>query len=106
MLPISIVNNMGFRAMLYTFEPRYMIPDKKTLSQNYIPEIHQSEKARIAASMARGLKNFTHGWTFQANHSYITHTVHYIDEAWSLQAYLLDTAEMSVEHTGINLADE
>ena len=42
----------------------------------------------------------------RANHSYITHTVHYIDEVWSLQAHLLDTAEMSVEHTGVNLADE
>jgi len=59
--------------------------------------------------MARGLKKFsltTDGWTSWANHSYITHTVHYIDEAWNLQAHLLDTAEMSVEHAGINLADE
>jgi len=109
MLPISIVNNVGFRAMLHTFEPRYVVPDRKTFSQNYIPEIYQSEKARIAAAMARGLKNFsltTDGWTSRANHSYITHTIHYIDELWNLQAHLLDTAEMPSEHTGINLADE
>ena len=84
-----------------------MIPDRKTFSQNYIPEIYRGEKARIAASMAHGLKKFsltTDGWKSLANHSYITHTVHYIDEAWSLQAHLLDTAEMSVEHTDINLA--
>ena len=109
MLPISIVNNVGFQAMLRTFEPRYVVPDRKTFSQNYIPEIYQSEKARIAAAMARGLKNFsltTDGWTSRANHSYITHTVHYIDELWNLQAHLLDTAEMPLEHTGVNLADE
>ena len=56
MLPISIVNNVGFRAMLRTFEPRYVVPDRKTFSQNYIPEIYQSEKARIAAAMACGLR--------------------------------------------------
>ena len=109
MLPISIVNNVGFRAMLRTFEPRYVVPDRKTFSQNYIPEIYQSEKARIAAAMTRGLKNFsltTDGWTSRANHSYITHTMHYIDELWNLHAHLLDTAEMPLEHTGVNLADE
>jgi len=83
MLPISIINTVGFRAMLHTFKPGYMVPDRKTFSQNYIPEIYLSEKARIAAAMALGLKNFsltTDEWTSHANHSYITHTVHYIDE--------------------------
>ena len=34
----SIMNNFGFQVMLHTFEPRYMIPDRKTFSQNYIPD--------------------------------------------------------------------
>ena len=42
----------------------------------------------------------------KANHSYITHTVHYINEAWELCCYLLDTTEITTEHTAINLADE
>jgi len=47
----------------------------------------------------------TGGWTSRANHSYITHTIHYIDESGYLQPHILDTAEMSLEHTDINLAD-
>ena len=95
--------------MLHTFEPRYIVPDRKTFSQNYIPEMYQCEKTRIVGTMKRGLKNFsltTDGWTSRANHSYISHTVHYIDEMWNLRAHLLDTVEMPLEHTGINLADE
>ena len=37
---------------------------------------------------------------------YISHTVHHIDEMWNLRAHLLDTVEMPLEHTGINLAGE
>ena len=33
-------------------------------------------------------------------------TVLYIDEMWNLQAHLLDTVEMLLEYTGINLANE
>jgi len=86
-----------------------MIPDRKTFSQNYIPEIYQSEKSKDCCINGTWSKMFsltTDGWTSWANHSYITHTVHYIDEAWNLQSLLLDTTEMSLEYTGINIADE
>ena len=48
----------------------------------------------------------TDGWTSQANHSYVIHTVHYIDESWTLHNHLLDIAELSVEHMGVNLATD
>ena len=35
-----------------------------------------------------------------------THAVHYIDESWTLHNHLLDTAELSVEHMGVNLATD
>jgi len=65
--------------MLHTFEPRYVVPDRKTFSKNYIPEICQNEKAR-ATAMARGLKNFsltTYGWTSCANILHILLSMNY-----------------------------
>ena len=109
MLPFSTVNNVGFRKMLYTFEPRYVLPDRKAFSHHYIPEIYEKERLRIANAMKQGVKYFsvtTDGWTSRANHSYITHTIHYVDELWNLQSHLLDTVEITTEHTAINLADE
>ena len=43
MLPISIVNNIGFRGMLHTFEPKYVLPDRKTFCQHYISEMYEDE---------------------------------------------------------------
>ena len=109
MMPFSTVSNKGFKDMLHTFEPRYILPDRKTITQRYMPEMYQKEKAKITKAMEEGLLFFsitTDGWTSRANHSYITHTIHYINESWELCSHLLDTAELSSEHTGVNLASE
>ena len=60
-------------------------------------------------AMGKGVHWFamtTDGWTSRAYHSYVAHTVHYFDGSWTPCSHLLDTAELSVEHTGVNLATE
>ena len=42
MMPFSTVTNVGFQKMLYTFEPRCVLPDRKTITQHYMPEIYHS----------------------------------------------------------------
>ena len=109
MLPVSITSNADFLNMLHTFEPRFVLPDRKTFTQHYLPELYESGRARVATAMKYGLKYFSltiDGWTSCANHSYIAHTIHYIDNKWNLKNHLLDTAEMSMDHTAMNLADE
>ena len=109
MLPVSITSNAGFLNMLHTFEPRFVLPDRRTFTQHYLPELYESERARIATAMKCGLKYFSlaaDGWTSRANHSYIAHTIHYVDDKWNLQSHLLDTAEISMDYTAMNLADE
>ena len=48
----------------------------------------------------------TDGWTSRTNHSYAAHTVHYVDRSLNLHSHLLDTSELSLEHTSVNLACE
>ena len=106
---LSTVSNVGFQRMLHTFEPRYVLPDRKTITQHYMPEIYQQVKTNVTEAMKRGLVYFsltTDAWTSKANHSYITHTVHYINELWDLRCHLLDTTEITTEHTAVNLAEE
>ena len=109
MRPFSTVSNEGFKDMLKTFEPRYVLPDRKTITQHYMPEIYSQEKTKITQAIKNGLCFFsitTDGWTSRANHSYITHTVHYINESWEFHSHLLDTAQLETAHTGSNLASE
>ena len=77
-MPFSTVSNVGFQKMLHTFEPRYVLPDGKTITQHYMPEIHEQVKSSVTEAMKRGLVYFsltTDTWMFRANHSYIMHTV-------------------------------
>ena len=48
----------------------------------------------------------TDGWTSRANQSYLSLTVQYIDEEWTLQSHLLETCQFAEAHTGDNLATE
>jgi len=48
-------------------------------------------------AMQRGLPCFeltTDAWTIKANYSYVTHTVHYIDEHWKIYSHVLGTCEL------------
>ena len=108
MIPLSTVNNKGFRHMFKAFEPRYIQPDRKILTQHYLPEMYEREKERIVESM-KDLCYFsltTDGWTSRATEGYIAHTVHYINNSWDLCSHLLDIVELPKEHTAVNLASE
>ncbi|CAM4608459.1 unnamed protein product [Leuciscus chuanchicus] len=45
------------------------------------------------------------GWTSRATESYITFTVHFINEDWEINSYVLQTRAMHETHTGIHIAD-
>jgi len=107
MLPFDAVTDPGFRHMLHTFEPRYIPPDRTTIARHYMPELYEREKEKVVSAMASGLQHFaitTDGWSSRANHSYVSLTVHYINEQWELCSHLLETTESSVSHTAANLA--
>ena len=109
MMPFSTVNNEGFRNMLYTFEPMYMLPDRKATTHHYIPEMYECERRKIMNAMEQGLEYCaltTDAWTSHATQSYATHTVHYINKTLNLCSHLLETTELPVEHSAITLADE
>ena len=45
------------------------------------------------------------GWSSRANHSYLSVTLHYINNEWELKYFLIETGEMVEQHTAINLAN-
>ena len=52
--------------MLHTFEPRYVLPDRKAITNHYIPEMYECEKRKIMNAMEHGLEYCaltTDGWT-------------------------------------------
>ena len=44
-------------------------------------------------------------WTSAAKHPYLSLTVHFISDEWSLETVCLDTVPLFIDHTGQNLAE-
>lgn len=108
-MPFSAVNNKGFRNMLHTFEPRYVLPDRKSVTHHYIPEMYECDKRKIMNTMEQDLEYCaltTDAWLSCSTQNYVTHTVHYINKTWNLCSHLLEITELPVEHGAISLADE
>ena len=86
--------------MLHVFEPRYTLPVHTTISRSYMPALYAQEKAKVT----KKIEGTTDGWSSRANNSYISLTVHYIDDQWSTCCHMLETAECTTDHTAANLA--
>ena len=108
MQPFDTVNDLGFRHMLSVLEPRYIPPDRKTISTNYMPQLYEKEKLSVQAQLD-GVHQYSitaDVWTSCFKHCYISITVHYISKSYDLQYHLLETREFSDTHTSSHIAEE
>ena len=105
MRPYSLVENAGFINLVKTLDSRYQIPSRTYFSETLIPDLYNAEKGALMKdiSSASSIALTTDGWTSRATESYITVTVHFIDEAWKLKNYVLVTRPMHESHTGENI---
>jgi hypothetical protein len=107
--PLDIVNNSGFRTVLETAEPRYVIPTRKSLTYTVIPglydEVHTKVTAKFKSDGVRGIAITTDAWTSRTNQSYISYTGHCIDDNFNLNEYCLRVVNFDDRHTAKNLAD-
>ena len=84
------VNDQGFLHMLKVFEPRYTPPDRTTFSQHYLPELYDKQKQKVCQQTGEGLQWYAvtcDGWSSRANHSYVSVTLHYINNEWELKMF-------------------
>ena len=107
MQPYDTINDVGFRHMIATFQPRYTPPDRKTLATHYIPRMFDSETTRIQQqiSQAEYFAITTDLWTSRSKHAYIGITIHYVTSQFDLRNHLLATKEFSDSHTAENLTE-
>ena len=104
--PLSIVEGSGFKSLMSYVEPGYVVP-----SRTHIAAVcrrlynTQREKLQETVSSCESVALTTDIWTSAAVHGYMTLTVHFIGESWSLYSKVLLTDEMPERHTGQNIAD-
>jgi hypothetical protein len=105
MLPLSSVNDPGFKHMLKTFEPRYIPPERSALTRHFMLKLYEEEKTTVEKAIAKDMTYFAvtcDGWSSRASHSYTAVTLHYIDSNWQMRDHLLEVAASA--QTAQNLA--
>ncbi|XP_074518369.1 E3 SUMO-protein ligase ZBED1-like [Halichoeres trimaculatus] len=105
MRPYSIVENDGFRELLYTLEPKYTIPSRQHFSQTCIPRLYEQVKGEVQRELinAERVALTTDGWTSCTTQAFLTVTCHHIDAEWQMRSYVLQTRILNDAHTGANL---
>ena len=104
MQPYQIVEKSRFKKMINKLDPKYHLPTRKYFSHNKIPHMYSEMVKRVKTDISN-IKYFaatTDLLTSTANYPYLSCTIHYINEAWELKSYCLDTVPLFVDHTGIN----
>ena len=107
MQPYQIVEKPGFKKMIKKLDPKYYLPTQMYFSNNEIPHMYSKmvEKVKEDTSTIKYFATTTDLWTINANHLYLSCTIHFIDEMWELKSYYLDTVPLFADHTGTNLSE-
>lgn len=106
-LPISFVENRGFKQLVSYLAPWYKIPVKKTVKLR-IDVLYDIEKQKLLEEMSTidDIALTTDCWSSRATESYITLTAHYITPEWKHVARNITTEHMEERHTISNLQDK
>jgi hypothetical protein len=104
--PYSIVEDIGFRAVLTAAEPRYVMPSRKTFSADIIPKLYDDMITNVKSEVqgAVSLAFTTDGWTSRANNSYLSYTAHFITPSFELRNFCLNVEHLDESHTAACLA--
>uniref|UniRef100_A0A8C2FJ66 HAT C-terminal dimerisation domain-containing protein n=1 Tax=Cyprinus carpio TaxID=7962 RepID=A0A8C2FJ66_CYPCA len=105
--PYSEVEKEGFCFLMNILEPRFDIPSRKYFAEKMIPALYDQTSAKVESALesAERVGLTCDGWTSRATESYITVTVHFINEDWEIKSYVLQTRAMHETHTGTHIAD-
>ncbi|XP_068146076.1 zinc finger BED domain-containing protein 4-like [Drosophila tropicalis] len=105
--PFSIVEDVGFKDFVKALDPKYVLPSRRTLKDVHIQNMYNNSLLKLKAIMQRMeyCSITTDSWTSRANTSYITVTVHFIDN-FSLKTAVLCTLPLidQTNHNSENIA--
>lgn len=104
--PISIVENRGFRELVNHLEPRLVMPSRKILANDVIPQMYNdvlhAVKTKLNNSQFVALT--TDLWSSVSNDDYLSLTVHYLDETFVWQHLCIEVAPFpEVSHTAAHI---
>ena len=108
LLPVSIVEDRGFRQFLKVIDQKYSPPSRRSIMRDSLPRLYQSKKEELINKMEEiSWCSFTTDlWTSNTTIGYITVTCHFINIDWEMESSVLTTSHVPESHTSEYLATE
>jgi hypothetical protein len=108
LVPISIVEGVGFTAMINVLLGSHFPVPKRDKIMTFLRGLRDTSKQEILdkLKLADRVNLTTDYWTSKAGDSYITATCYYIDDDWKLVKHTLFTCSMADRHTHLNLINK
>ena len=101
--PYSLVNDVGFKALVRALEPKYLIPSRRYFCETVIPEMVCTMESRIKSKL-EGMQyvSFTTDiWSSDVNSdSLLSLTAHWIDDSFNPLSAVLQVESLEERHTG------
>jgi hypothetical protein len=106
--PLSIVEDVHFRALIHQNDLRLSLPSRSTLTNSLLPELYIEAKLKLKQNLSAGkwVALTADGWTSITNEGYPTVNLHYISDKMKTVSRVLSTWCIEVSHTAENLARE
>ncbi|XP_057183139.1 E3 SUMO-protein ligase ZBED1-like [Triplophysa rosa] len=101
MLPLSTVEQDGFRKLVKVLDCRYELPGRKYFSKTALPQLYEECRGKLENQLrnVRYFSTTTDLWSSRTSEPYMSLTIHYIDEEWALQSRCLQMAYFPDDHT-------
>jgi hypothetical protein len=103
--PFQLAEDVEFKKFTKMLNPGYSLPSRKTLSESLLPKIFNEVQVKVKQKIEKtpAVCLTTDGWTSINNESFISITMHYIDENFELSSHLLECLKWNESHTAQNL---
>lgn len=107
MAPIYTVEKKGFRELVKTLDPKYIMPSRKHFSDIELPRLYGECRAKVEEELRRVsyYATTTDLWTSRTTQPYMSLTIHFIKEDWTLCSRCLQTSYFPDDHTGVMIAN-
>lgn len=105
--PIRVVECAGFKDLVLTLEPGYVMPTRKSVKKMIFNMYEQSKSKMIdLLHDASSISLTTDIWTSLSNDAYISLSAHWISDSWELVTCVLAAKEFPGSHTGVAISEK
>ena len=105
--PFTIVDNSSFRKFMSSVQPRYKLPSRYTLKEMIVSKFEMAQKEicnyfQLSTSKVSLTMDM---WTSISALGILAVTVHYINDSWQFEHFVLDVLYIPSPHDSITIKD-